>query len=148
MLSSWMIVAVVYGGLGVVVVLIGLITMLGSSRRRELINPWVFLRTTGLGILVFLFWPGMVLLGIGWQFPAGRAWMIGFFGGARNAGDGGTTDRGRSRSSRSKGAPGAAAMSTAHSTRSGDEESEQDQILVTGQGRAGPRHRPRPDVKP
>lgn len=79
-MATWMIIALVYLGVGLVVVLIGFVTMLRSPRRTELTNPRVFLRTTGIGSLAFLLWPGMVALGIVWQFRAGRAWMINVFG--------------------------------------------------------------------
>ncbi len=84
MLSTWMIAVLVYLAIGVIVVLIGFITMMRSPRRRELLNPRVFIRTSLIGLLAFLLWPIMVLLAIVWQFPAGRAWMIDFFGGARS----------------------------------------------------------------
>jgi hypothetical protein len=82
-LSTWMIAVLVYLALGLIVVLIGFITMLRSPRRRELLKARVFVRTSLIGLLAFLFWPVMVLLAIVWQFPAGRAWMIDFFGAAR-----------------------------------------------------------------
>jgi hypothetical protein len=78
-----MIAVLAYLAVGVIVVLIGFITMMRSNRRRELLSPRVFLRTSFIGLLAFLFWPVMVLLAIVWQFPAGRAWMIDFFGGVR-----------------------------------------------------------------
>lgn len=83
MLSTWAIAVLAYLAVGVVVVLIGLVTMLRSQRRTELTNPRVFARTAGIGLLAFLLWPVMVLLAIVWQFQAGRAWMIDFFGAGR-----------------------------------------------------------------
>ncbi len=83
MLSTWMIALLVYLALGLIVVLIGFITMLRSPRRRELLNARVFVRTSLIGMLAFVFWPIMVLLALVWQFPAGRAWMMDFFGGTR-----------------------------------------------------------------
>lgn len=83
MFPSWGIALVTYLAVGAIVVGIGFVTMLRSTRRRELKKPRVLARIVGLGAVAFVCWPAVVMLALIWQFPAGRTWMIGYFGGGR-----------------------------------------------------------------